>query len=139
MTHRTDLLCPSSPPQAGALVIGVRRPDGTIGYLRDQLTATPEFIERITESGTADRGFRFGAPCMEARCAHWADRQCGLIDRITAVVPHDAVMEELPRCTVRADCRWFAQSGVSACHVCPLVTRSSAASAAEPTQEGTEP
>lgn len=32
---------------------------------------------------------------------------------------------ELPRCSIRASCRWFAQWGVVACGVCPLVIHDS--------------
>jgi hypothetical protein len=44
-----------------------------------------------------------------------------VVDRI---VEHLAPTEEhagLPKCGVRATCRWFRQNGIEACKICPLV------------------
>jgi hypothetical protein len=40
---------------------------------------------------------------------------------------------QLPRCAIRAHCRWYAQSGRDACQLCPLVsTRESRVSGRPP-------
>jgi hypothetical protein len=136
MTER-ELCCPSAEAQPGALVIGMRRPDGTIGYLRDRLEATPDFVDALRSAGTADTGFRFAGPCARSGCGHWraedegSEGRCGLIGRLRDVVPDALLADTLPRCTIRASCRWFAQDGAAACRVCPLVTRTSGAVAAD--------
>ena len=147
MTER-ELCCPSADAQPGALVIGMRRADGTIGYLRDRLEATPDFVDAIRAAGTADTQFRFAGPCARSGCGHWRDDDtaadagadaghCGLIGRLRDVVPGELLADTLPRCTIRASCRWFAQDGAAACRVCPLVTRTSGATAPdESTTEG---
>jgi hypothetical protein len=54
----------------------------------------------------------------------WADGRCGLADRImTDLADLEAAAENLPRCGIRATCRWFAQHRTSACHACPMVLR----------------
>ena len=47
-----------------------------------------------------------------------ADDTAGhMVDAAIAV----ALGAELPLCSVRRQCRWFAERGVTACHACPLV------------------
>jgi hypothetical protein len=45
------------------------------------------------------------------------DAASDMVDAAIAV----ALGAELPLCSIRRQCRWFAQRGVAACHACPLV------------------
>src|SRR5271154_3950962 len=63
--------------------------------------------------------FRFAAPCVEGRCVHFQNSQCNLVTQIIGVLP--AVTEALPRCAVRAQCRWWIQEGRAACLRCDQV------------------
>jgi len=43
------------------------------------------------------------------------------VDRIVAV-PGPPQAASVPRCHLRAHCKWWEQTGVDACHRCPAVT-----------------
>ena len=90
----------------------------TVGYLEETVDVTPALLElagplRPTEV------FRFAAPCQTDACSHWNGADCRLVERIVELLP--SVTLVLPPCQVRADCRWFAQAGRSACTRCPQV------------------
>jgi hypothetical protein len=129
-----ELLCPSAPAAVDALVIGVVAADGSVDYVRDLLPATPQFLQIVGTSGPPERHFRFSSPCQECACAQWADDSCSLPRRLAEVVPSQDVATGLPRCAIRARCRWFHQSGADACRVCPVVTTRDGV----PTTEGRE-
>lgn len=114
-------MCPSSPPDAGAVLLSVVTVDGTPAYPHDAMPITPAFLEAARQGGPIDQRFRFAAPCQEAACAQWAGGHCGLPDRLIDLLP--AQDNPPPRCSIRASCRWHAQRGLDACRVCPLVTR----------------
>jgi hypothetical protein len=61
------------------------------------------------------------APCIGSGCRHFTDRQCALAAKASRLLP--AVVEELPDCAIRPDCRWFGQEGAAACRRCPQVIR----------------
>jgi hypothetical protein len=44
-----------------------------------------------------------------------------VIDSIIEAVDVDVESAELPECSIRSECRWFYQSGVEACAICPEV------------------
>ncbi|MEY2415968.1 MAG: hypothetical protein QOH53_1302, partial [Ilumatobacteraceae bacterium] len=57
--------------------------------------------------------FRIAAVCEESACVHFANDSCTLAERIANDVP--AVVEMLPRCAIRRECRWYAERGAAAC------------------------
>src|SRR5689334_7254904 len=63
--------------------------------------------------------FRFAASCEERRCAHFTGSECSLAARIVDQLPE--VVDILPRCQIRATCRWYAEQGAAACRRCPQV------------------
>lgn len=117
-------LCPSTPAQAGAVVITILGTDGRPAYLPDRMVVTDEVLEQL-DPDTLERRFRFASPCQEAACVHWSDSRCGIPSKLaTLVTPDDST--GIPRCSIRHDCRWFAQAGFDACRLCPLVARTEA-------------
>lgn len=64
--------------------------------------------------------FRFTARCREGACAQFAGGRCRVG---AAVVDHlpPAEAQALPRCGIRADCRWWHEQGADACRRCPTV------------------
>jgi len=64
--------------------------------------------------------FRFTARCREDGCANFAGGRCRVA---AAVVDHLAPVVDgaLPRCGIRAHCRWWNEHGVEACRRCPSV------------------
>ena len=82
-----------------------------------------EMAERF-EVGGGTAAFRFTEPCAEDRCGHWGSGGCGVASAAARAAPIAQQREApLPKCSIRADCRWFALEGRSACAVCPLVAR----------------
>jgi hypothetical protein len=82
------------------------------------------FLPAVATHGPPERRFRFSSRCVEEDCSQWEDGRCGLIDRVIGCVATADALETpatLPRCGIRASCRWWRQRGASACAVCPLV------------------
>lgn len=117
--EHASLMCPSGQPEPGALLIGVRAADGTVRYLRDRLPVDAAFLARLGPAGNETTRYRFSSPCREHVCAQWSDGRCSLPEALAAVV---TPLADLPHCAIRRSCRWFAQSGPTACGVCPLIS-----------------
>lgn len=116
-----DLLCPSAPATVDALVIGVVGADGTVDYVRDALPVTRRFLRIVEAGGRPESRFRFASACQQCACRQWVDGECSLPGRLAEVVPTAEESARLPRCAIRARCRWFHQSGADACRTCPVV------------------
>jgi hypothetical protein len=117
-----EFLCPSAPPEEGALLLSIARPDENAAYLRDRLPVTAEFLADANKTGSIEQRFRFASPCCRDACAQWSSNECTVPGRLAQLMPpvSDA---DLPRCSIRATCRWYYQSGFAACRICPLVVR----------------
>lgn len=116
--------CPSSTCHEGAVLIAVLGEDGRLGYLRPPLIVDEAFSEASKKHGDPESRFRFADTCRQAECEHWSGRECSLVGRLIgarAATGLEATDRGLPRCAIRADCRWFAQEGVDACAVCPVI------------------
>ena len=122
-------LCPSAPGTPGALLIGVVEENGLIANLGTPLPVDAGFLEAVATHGPPERRFRFSSRCVEGHCSQWDGRGCGLIDRVVGYVATEHALETqatLPRCGIRASCRWWRQRGASACMACPLVVTDAA-------------
>jgi hypothetical protein len=120
------LLCPSAGCEPGAVLVGMVGGDGRVGYVLPQLPVSERFVEFARTGGAPERRFRFALPCIQRACTHWTGSRCRLIDEVVETVDPRAVTPVVaPRrpaqCGIRSDCRWFLQSGLDACTVCPLV------------------
>jgi hypothetical protein len=109
----TQLMCPSAPPDADAVVHGVLTEGKRIAHISPPLPISavgllPEGSERV---------IRFANTCVEAGCGNWdpSDSRCGVLDALSSPGPPDT---GLPACGIRHSCRWYAQSGAAACNVC---------------------
>lgn len=117
--------CPSVPAEENAILLAAVAGGGSLAYITPQLPVSREFLAELRDAPVpVEQRFRFAGPCHRSACQHWAASKCGLIDQIVEVVEEargapDAA--ELPRCSIRASCRWFEQRGATACAVCPLV------------------
>jgi len=114
-------LCPSAPPAGGSAVFGVVV--GTVeaprvAYLPARLLfeAPAESADPAFEPGEV---FRFAAPCAGRGCAHFDGADCRLASRLVERLP--PVVDILPHCALRPDCRWWRQEGAAACVRCPQV------------------
>ncbi len=100
-------------------------PDGVVGYVTPQMRIDLEFVNQAHQGRVPEKRFRFSQPCVEDGCRHWTGTHCGVIQRVLketeATRLGETSSESLPKCSIRAHCRWFGQEGPAACQVCPYV------------------
>lgn len=113
-----DKLCPSSCAEPGATLLGAVAPGGRVLYLTPRTLVDAEFIEAAKQGRAPEKRFRFAGPCVTSGCVFWGEKGCGVAEAAVAGGP---VSDRLPRCSIRAECRWFAQEGVAVCYACPGV------------------
>jgi hypothetical protein len=89
-----------------------------VAYLDEPLPASPEVLALSGPFGPT-RVLRLAATCEEAACTHFDGHDCRLATRVVDLLP--AVVDLLPRCTIRPACRWYAQEGKAACLRCPQI------------------
>ncbi|AFY48969.1 hypothetical protein Nos7524_3166 [Nostoc sp. PCC 7524] len=115
-------LCPSARPEiAGSVVFGViggNVTEARVNYLKQPLPVTDELLAKASPA-TPTEIFRTAAPCVEKGCQHFNGQDCRLATRVADNLP--AVVEELPPCSIRRDCRWWQQEGKAACMRCPQI------------------
>ena len=112
------------------MLLGIVGSNGIVGYVQPAVPVDREFVEEARRRGEPERRFRFAQPCLEGGCKQWTGSRCGVIDRVLDAKPGSddvALTAGLPECSIRPNCRWFAQVGASACAVCPLVITDSRA------------
>lgn len=90
----------------------------SVDYLAESTPVTEELL-RLAEPLPPTEIFRIAAECAEGDCAHWSVDACSLVERVVDLVPAESLT--LPRCDVRRQCQWFAQSGRDACRRCARV------------------
>jgi hypothetical protein len=116
-------LCPSAQPGMDrAMVLGVVQQDGprpVVEYLNARVPATPEILAMAAPLKPTEV-FRLAATCAEHKCPHFDGADCRLATRVATMLP--PVVDTLPPCTIRKECRWFAQEGAAACMRCPEIT-----------------
>jgi len=117
MQHKT---CPSSLGQVGSNVLGVVNPSGTIGFFKQPIEVTPEFLEDAGDNESLERRFRFSNKCVQSGCKQWTGKECGVIKAVLALESIPA-KKDLPDCSIRKTCRWFSQEGPAACNGCRYV------------------
>jgi hypothetical protein len=105
----------------GSTVLGVvggtpERP--RLAYLAEPRPVTDEVLA-LSGPVSPTAIFRFGAPCAGQACRHFDGSACRLATRIVQLLP--PVVDGLPPCQLRPDCRWWQQEGKAACLRCPQV------------------
>ena len=117
-------LCPSARCEEGAILLGIVGEAGVVGYITPQVTIDSDFVREAHLGRMPEKRFRFSQKCVESNCLQWTGSRCGLIDRVleaTQAANIETAVGVPPKCSIRARCRWFAQVGLDACAVCPLV------------------
>ena len=103
-------LCPSAQPgMEGCRVLGVVRHDSAtpvLEYLSTRVPATPEVLAMAAPLQPTEV-YRLAATCAEHACPHFDGADCQLATRIVQILP--AVVDALPPCIIRRNCRWFTQ------------------------------
>ena len=122
----SERYCPSAEPgEPGAVVLGlVAGPARPVTYLDAPVPVTAELLGGLGDVPPG-RVLRIAAPCMQGECRHWGEGSgCGLVTKIARALPEVAADGPLPRCHLRARCRWCEQEKAAACRRCPLVLTS---------------
>jgi hypothetical protein len=116
-------LCPSAQPGMDQCrILGVVQREGPtpmLEYLNEHVPATPEVLAMGAPLKPTEI-FRLAATCAEHRCPHFDGADCRLATRIVQILP--AVVDTLPPCIIRKECRWYSQEGGAACKRCPEIT-----------------
>ena len=123
-TPKAHVLCPSSKCQEGAKLIGVVKEDGHVDMLKQPLEINEEFVLSAKEGRIPESRFRFANTCLKGACEQWDGCRCSVIDGILDHISKSSrkiETKEIRECTIRPNCRWFNQNGMSACLICPLV------------------
>jgi len=119
---KQPLKCPSAQPGMGDVqVLGVVSRDAEeprLAYLDEPVTPTPEMLALAAPLAVSEV-FRLSARCEEKKCTHFDGTRCQLAVRIAKLLPE--VVDHLPACNIRPDCRWFRQEGRAACLRCPQI------------------
>ncbi|MEV0530970.1 hypothetical protein [Kitasatospora sp. NPDC050463] len=116
------LLCPSAPADpTGSVLIGVVSGTPEAPRVVPTAHAMPVSLEIIELARPASPGevFRFAGACQASGCIHFRNAACQIAARSAVLL--DEVVEDLPRCPIRAQCRWFRQEGPSLCRRCPQI------------------
>jgi len=124
--EKLALMCPSAQPEMpDARVLGVVGGTATaplVSYLNEPVPVSEEVLALAAGAQHPADVMRFAARCQEAKCCHFDGNNCNLATRIVQILP--AVVEALPACLIRSECRWYMQEGRAACMRCPqVVTR----------------
>jgi len=114
--------CPSGDPySAETVVLGVQSHErGEVTYLAQPIPAA-EALSLIPEGIAPSRILRFASHC-ESSCSNRVGDDCGLINRMLAIPVADTSDAAVPRCHLRAHCKWWEQVGKQACLRCPAVS-----------------
>jgi hypothetical protein len=114
--------CPSAQPDMeGAAVFGIIGGDSgneRAAYFDARIPVSQEVLE-LTMNVNPLAVYRIAAKCEHSRCMHFNGHACELARRIVQLLPSS--VEQLPQCSIRTECRWFAQEGSSACVRCPQI------------------
>jgi hypothetical protein len=121
MSDSTERLCPSAKCEEGAVLLGIIGPQGSLAYINPRVEVDASFVDEAKQGRAPEKRFRFAQPCMEGKCHYWTGSSCGVVSGVLAEISNVETEMGLPRCSIRKDCRWFAQEGPKACYVCPLV------------------
>jgi len=100
-------------------VVEQQGPTPRLVYLEQAPPATPEILARAAPLKPTEL-YRLSATCAEGKCPHFDGADCRLATRVVQILP--AVVDALPPCAIRKDCRWFSQEGGAVCRRCPDIT-----------------
>lgn len=120
-TAAPELTCPSTSVGNATVFLGMVTPRGEVAYLSPAVPVRPETLDALDRGDQPlEASYRFAGPCVTSRCGFWTGDRCGLGARLAETYAEVADPEDspLPRCAVRATCRWFAEQGRSACAAC---------------------
>ncbi len=105
----------------GSIVFGIvagTADEPRVAWIERPVPVTGDLLA-LTAPLAPTQVLRIAAPCQEHACCHFDGTDCRLATRLVQLMP--AVVDALPPCRVRPDCRWFLQEGKAACARCPQI------------------
>ena len=121
-SNPTMPLCPSAQPEMENSVIfgvvGGTAQEPRVTHLVEPRPVSAELLA-FSEPVKPTEVFRFAAPCAGKGCQHFDGTNCQLASRVIQLLP--SVVERLPVCSLRPNCRWWQQEGKAACLRCPQI------------------
>lgn len=119
--------CPSAVAMPGAILLGSVNADGTVGFIETPIEIDETFME-LGKGLDLEQAFRFSNKCVQSGCKQWKGGNCTVIKRIMGAEPEWHLQHpQLPACSIRTTCRWYAQEGAKACSYCAYITTNSMA------------
>lgn len=126
MSSDKPVLCPSAQPDIDdAVAFGVvERDEGKsrVRWIERPVPVTDELLSK-TGDVAPTHVLRIAGTCQERSCAHFDGSDCNLAKRLVDML--DPVAAKPPPCSLRQQCRWYVQEGVSACRRCPQIVTES--------------
>lgn len=108
------MTCPSYPPEPGNQILAKIDPHTGISNFGETIRLG-ESNEVLNPAPPVEH-FRYCGPCRTHGCAHWTGASCRLAESVSRVrIP---IRTEVPDCSIRASCRWYAENGFTACSGC---------------------
>lgn len=121
MVNKDHILCPSAQCEEGSILLGIVKKDGHVSFASEKIFIDKEFVQIAHLGRSPEKRFRFANVCMKNACKHWTGNQCEVIDKIMEIVLAKEEPSDLPKCSIRNECRWYKQYSGKACAVCPIV------------------
>jgi hypothetical protein len=116
------IFCPSGRPEwENSIIFGIiggNETEARVIYLDESIPITSELLEKAAPVTPAEI-YRVAVPCAHHKCLHFDGANCTLAQRVVEKMA--VVEEELPKCSIRENCRWWHQEGKTACMRCPQV------------------
>jgi ligand-binding SRPBCC domain-containing protein len=122
MPKENTTLCPSAMCKPGNQLIGIVDKAGQVAMLETPITIDAQFVAIARLGRAPEKRFRFTATCIEKSCKQWGNGRCGVgdevVSKLTQTTSSEQQLNKLRNCAIRPSCRWYSQSGASACEVC---------------------
>jgi hypothetical protein len=97
---------------------------GRIDFIAERVQIDANFVAQAKEGRPPEQRFRFSSPCLKRGCEKWDGERCGVAKILHERAPELLTQEPaaaLPRCSIRASCRWHGEYGDSICFTCTWV------------------
>lgn len=121
-TEEEFIACPSSKIDSeGARIFGVVLGEvdaPIVSYLEKNVQVDDALLESLGDVSPT-RVFRITGKCVNSQCQQFVNGMCRLGKDVLSNLPK--ATEEIPACTIRADCRWYKENGKEVCFRCAHV------------------
>lgn len=118
---KETILCPSSVCIEGSALLGIVNAQGTVDLLPEPIPIDEDFVKEAHKGRKPETRFRFTNTCLQKECQQWNGQGCGVIERVQQLLVIEEELQQLPACGIRSRCRWYLQTGASACATCIYV------------------